>query len=211
MTSYRREGDVEPVVEQPVVPPPPGTVVHNVTPTQPVQTVPAQPQYVQPTVAQPVAQTVVTEPAVVATDHVVRRSWAAFSASQIIHGIGAIVLLVIGAVAVATGGFDGPASEQVGKFLGIEMTTPVGLCVLAAGLLLAIAALTPSGRPFGGFVGVLVAVGGIVIIAANPDLSSAFRADDALGWILLVVGIVCVLGAFLPDEVRSRRRQVYVR
>jgi len=208
---------MEPVVEQPVVPPPPGTVVQNVTPTQPVQAVPAAPSYVEPTVATqhvvtPVAPAaVVTEPAVVASDHMVRRSWSAFSISQIIHGIGAIILLVIGAVAVATGGFDGPASEQVGKFLGIEMTTPVGLCVLAAGLLLAIAALTPSGRPFGGFVGVLVAVGGIVIIAANPDLSSAFRADDALGWILLVVGIACVLGAFLPDEVRSRRRQVYVR
>jgi hypothetical protein len=218
VSSYRSDSDGDPtvpmvgeehrVVHEPVVEP-------VVAPTERVVVSPASPATERVVVAPtaPPGTTVVREavPGIAATDQVVHRSVSAFSPSQIVHGVGAVVLLLIGAIAVARGGFDGPAENQVGSVLGIEMTTPIGLALLAAGLLLAIAALTPSGRPFGGFVGVLVAVGGIVIIAAHEDLQADLRTEPALGWILLVVGIVSVVAAFLPDEVRARRQQVVVR
>jgi hypothetical protein len=209
VSTYRSDSDGEPTVP---IEGEERRIVHDPVVEPVVEPVAAPTERVVVTPTAPPATTVIREaPGVAATDQVVRRSVSAFSPSQIVHGVAAVVLLLIGAIAVARGGFDGPAENQVGSVLGIEVTTPIGLALLAAGLLLAIAALTPSGRPFGGFVGVLVAVGGVVIIAAHEDLQSDLRTEPALGWILLVVGIVSVVAAFLPDEVRARRQQVVVR
>jgi hypothetical protein len=147
---------------------------------------------------------------VVASDRVVTRSWTHFSVSQVIHGLCGVVLLMLGALAIAQGGFDGTASEQTSEVLGIDMTTVLGLVVVAAGLLLVIAALTPSGRPFGGFVGVLIAVGGVVVAFGSDELLADLHTERSLGWLAIVLGVISVAAAFLPERSSLRQQAVLV-
>lgn len=160
-----------------------------------------------PVVVPEAERVVVREPVAVASDQTVERTWYSFSASQVVHGLCGAVLLLLGAIAVARAGFDAPAEEEV-EVLGITLTTVLGLVLLAAGLLLVIAALTPSGRPFGGFVGVVLAVAGLVLAAGSAELLADAHTDRALGWVLIVIGALSLLGAFLPEHTSARR---YVR
>ena len=56
------------------------------------------------------------------------------------------------------------------EVLRITQTTAIGIAEAGAGVLLILAALTPRGRIFGGFIGALVGVGGIVVLAGSDDL-----------------------------------------
>jgi hypothetical protein len=158
-----------------------------------------------------VRQETVVAPSVAQSTQVVRRSWNAFSLSQVLHGLCGFVLVLLGAVAIARGGFDGNVGQQTTEVLGIKMTTVLGLVELAAGLLLLIAALTPSAKPFGGFIGVLLIVGGVVIIAGSQELLNDLHTEPALGWIALILGVISLVAAFLPEQVSARREYVAVR
>jgi hypothetical protein len=150
-------------------------------------------------------------PVVATSDRVVTRSWTRFSVSQVIHGLCGVVLLMLGALAIAQGGFDGTASQQTSEVLGIDMTTVLGLVVVAAGLLLVIAALTPSGRPFGGFVGVLITVGGVVVAFGSDELLADLHTERTLGWLAIVLGVISVVAAFLPEQSSLRQQSLLVR
>jgi len=165
----------------------------------------AEPRYV----VQPQPQVVRTD--VVETEHVVRHTRGAFSGSQIVHGLCGLVLVVLGAVTVGKAGFGGSIGEQTTEVLGIATTTLIGLVEIAAGVLLMIAALSPANRGFGGAIGVLLLVGGIVIAAGSDQLLSDMHTESALGWIGIVVGAVALIGAFLPTQIVSRRTAVDVR
>jgi len=108
-------------------------------------------------------------------------------------------------------GFGGSIGEQTTEVLGIATTTLIGLVEIAAGVLLMIAALSPANRGFGGAIGVLLLVGGIVIAAGSDQLLSDMHTESALGWIGIVVGAVALIGAFLPTQIVSRRTAVDVR
>jgi hypothetical protein len=174
-------------------------------PSQPV--VHAEPQIVEETVVEPapvVAQAPVVAAPVVESHRVVRRGWSRYSASQLIHGACGLFLVIIGAIAVGRAGFD-DVGEGTVEVLGITTTALIGLVLLLAGLLLLCAALAPEARGFGGFIGVLLLVGGIIIAAGSDELLADLHTEAALGWLGIIVGAVAILGAVLPAFLVDRR------
>ena len=160
-------------------------------------------------VVQPAPRVVQSE--VIETEHVVRHTRGAFSGAQVIHALCGLALVVLGAVTVGKAGFGGPIGERTTEVLGITSTTLIGLVELAAGLLLLLAAISPAGRGFGGAIGVMLLVGGIVIAVGSDELLSDMHTESALGWIGIIVGALALIGAFLPSHVVSRRTAVDVR
>ena len=157
---------------------------------------------------EPAPQVVQTE--VLESEHVVRQTRGAFSASQVIHGLCGLALVVLGAVTVGKAGFDA-IGENTTEVLGITSTTLIGLVELAAGLLLLLAAISPSSRGFGGVIGVLLLVGGIVIAAGSDELLADMHTESSLGWVGIIIGALALIGAFLPAHLVSRRTAVDVR
>ena len=142
--------------------------------------------------------------------YTVKQTRSTFSFAQLVHAVCGIGLAAFGAVTMAKAGFDSPLDEQTTQVLGITQSTVLGIAELAAGLVLIAASLTPLGRKFGGFVGALIAIGGLVVVAASDELLADLHTEQALGWVLMGVGGVALLAGFLPtrsvrhSEVRER-------
>jgi hypothetical protein len=136
--------------------------------------------------------------------YTVKQTRSTFSFAQFVHAICGIGLAAFGAVTMAKAGFDSPIGEQTTEVLNITQSTVLGIAELGAGLLLIAASLTPHGRKFGAFVGALVAIGGLVVVAASDELLADLHTEQALGWVLMGVGGVALLAGFLPT--RSVRR-----
>jgi hypothetical protein len=147
------------------------------------------------------------------------RTRAAFSLSQLVHAVCGIGLAAFGAVTMAKAGFDRPIGEQTAEVLRITQTTAIGIAEVSAGVLLILAALSPRGKVFGGFIGALVGVAGLVVLAGSDDLIADLHTERPLGWVLLAVGGISLLAAFLPThyvdsthaEVRPELRDPAVR
>ncbi len=129
------------------------------------------------------------------------RTRTAFSLAQFFHAVCGIALTAFGAVTMAKAGFDRPIGEQTAEVLKITQTTAIGIAEVSAGVLLILAALSPRGRIFGGFIGALVGVGGIVVLAASNAVLADLHTERALGWVLLVIGGLSLLAAFFPTHV----------
>ncbi len=125
---------------------------------------------------------------------------AAFSFAQLVHAACGVALTAFGAVTMAKAGFDRPIGEQTAEVLNITQTTVIGIAEAGAGVLLILAALSPRGRIFGGFIGALVGVAGIVVLAGSDDLIADLHTERPLGWVLLAIGAVSLLAAFLPTH-----------
>ena len=142
--------------------------------------------------------------------YTVKQTRSTFSFAQLVHAICGIGLAAFGAVTMAKAGFDSPIGEQTTEVFNITQSTVLGIAELAAGLLLIAASLTPHGRKFGGFIGALIAIGGLVVVAASDELLADLHTEQALGWVLMGVGGVALLAGFLPtrsvrhSEVRER-------
>jgi hypothetical protein len=176
--------------------------VRRVVPAEPVvqssHVVEAEPRVVVQTV-QPVA----------ASSRVVRRSWSSFSVSQVLHGLTGLFLVIVGAVTIGKAGFT-DIGEHTVQVLGWSTTAVLGLAELFAGLLLMCAALSPEGRVFGGVLGVLLFVGGIVIAAGSNELLSDLHTESGLGWMWLIVGLVALIGGLVPTYIWTKRSSAIV-
>jgi hypothetical protein len=197
--AVRRIVSGQPVVTQHVVDTTPEVVTDDplVAPAQVV----AQPHVV----AQP---QVVAQPHVVESRRVVRRSWARYSVSQIVQGACALFLLILGGVTVGRAGFGDDIGTHTVEVLGITTTAMIGLVELFVGLLLLCAALAPEGRGFGGFIGVLLFVGGIIIAAGSDEMLNDLHTEAALGWVGIILGALSMLAAVLPIFLVDRRSTV---
>jgi hypothetical protein len=142
--------------------------------------------------------------------YTVTQTRSTFSFSQFVHALCGVALAAGGAVTMARAGFDTPLAEQTTEILGITQSTALGIAELAAGLLLIAAALTPHGRRFGGFIGALVAIGGLVVVAASDELLADLRTEQALGWVLMGIGGAALVAAFFPTR-SVRRSEVHER
>lgn len=175
--------------------------VHRIVGGRPVATqrvVDASPEVVT-------TEAVVEAPQVIETHRVVRRSWARFSVSQVVHGACGLLLLIIGAVTVGRAGFGDDIGTHTTEVLGLTTTALIGLVELFAGLLLLCAALAPEARGFGGFIGVLLFVGGIIIAAGSDELLNDMHTEAGLGWLAIIIGAVAMLAAVLPTFFVDRR------
>jgi hypothetical protein len=165
------------------------------------------------TVEHVVEEPVVREvyPSTAVADRTVTRTTAVFSISQFLHGLCGFVLVLFGAVAVVRGGFTGDVATHTFQVMGITHTTVIGLFEIAFGLLLIAAALTPGGRPFGGFIGAVLIVAGVVFIGATQQTLNDAHTSHGLGWLALILGVISLIAAFLPVTSTYRRRDVTVR
>ena len=136
--------------------------------------------------------------------YTVKQTRSTFSVAEFVHAACGIALAAGGAVTMARAGFDSPLAEQTTEIFNITQSTALGIAELAAGLLLIGASLTPHGRRFGGFIGALIAIGGLVVVAASDELLADLRTEQALGWVLMGIGGLALLAGFLPT--RSVRR-----
>jgi hypothetical protein len=166
-----------------------------------------EPVYESPAYPAPVYQAPVHS-AVYPSNTVVSTTSSRFSLAQFVHGLCGFGLVLFGAVAVARGGFDGSASDQTAQVAGIDMTTVLGLVTVGFGLLLIVAALTPGGRVFGGFIGGVLVVAGVMLVAGSDQFLKDLRTESSLGWLAIAVGTACLLVAFVPEYLRTSRRRV---
>jgi hypothetical protein len=175
--------------------------VRRIVEARPVVT----PRVVDPAAEVVTTETVVEAPPVVASHRVVRRSWARFSASQVVHGICGLILVIIGAVTIGRAGFGDGIGTHTTEVLGMTTTTLIGLIELFAGLLLLCAALSPEGRGFGGAMGVLLLIGGIIVAAGSDEMLNDLHTEAGLGWLAIVIGAAAMLAAVLPTFLFDRR------
>jgi uncharacterized membrane protein HdeD (DUF308 family) len=130
-----------------------------------------------------------------------------FSPAAIVAGIGGIVLIVLGLIAVARGGLSGPLTEPVVDVVGFSHTPLLGLIEAGTGLILFLCALWGT-RASTLFVGVLVAIAGIVVAAAPDAFASSLATESSYGVFLIVLGgIVALTSLLIPD--RSSRVVTY--
>jgi hypothetical protein len=148
---------------------------------------------------------VVGTPQVVESHRVVRRSWARFSVAQVIHGACGLVLVIIGAVSIGRAGFGDGLGTHTTEVLGLTTTALIGLVEVFAGLLLLCAALSPEGRGFGGAIGVVLLITGVIVAAGSDQMLADLHTESGLGWIGIVIGAAAMLAAVLPTFLVDRR------
>lgn len=134
--------------------------------------------------------------------------WTRFSAAQALHAACGVFMVVLGAVAVGRAGFGDRLGERTTEVLDITVSTVIGLVAIAVGLIFLFAALSPAGRGTGGVMGVLLLVAGIVIAAGSDEFLADLHTESALGWVLMVVGAIAVIGSVLPAHTVVREADV---
>jgi uncharacterized membrane protein HdeD (DUF308 family) len=123
-----------------------------------------------------------------------------FSPAAIVAGIAGILLLVLGLIAVARGGLSGPITEPVVDVAGFSHTPLLGVIEAATGLVLLLCAMWGS-RVSTLFVGVLVLIAGIVVVAAPDAFADSLATESSFGVFLVILGgIVALTSLVVPDR-----------
>jgi hypothetical protein len=146
---------------------------------------------------------VVTERAVVADRVVSRRRWAI---DAVVVGIVGVVSTIVGLIAVARAGLDGPMSDPVVDVLGLQHTATLGLIEAGIGILLIVSAASLS-RPGAVFLGLVLVIGGAVVVAEPESLVEQLAVESAHGWLAIVAGaIVVAVSLLVPRAVSTTSR-----
>jgi len=139
--------------------------------------------------------------------HVSTARASRFSPAAIVSGVAGIVLLIMGLIAVARGGLSGSITDPVVTVVGFDHTPLLGLIEAGVGLILLLCALWGT-RASAVFMGALIAVAGIVIVATPDSFADTLAAQGSYGWFLIIVGVVvAVVALAVPD--RSSRVVTY--
>jgi len=128
-----------------------------------------------------------------------------FSPGQLLTGAVGVVLLLMGIVAVTRTGIDGSLNTPPTDIFGLAHSALIGLVEIVAGLLLLVSSASIAARPFAGFVGVVLVIGGIVVAASTGKLLLDLGTEQATGWFLAIMGGIALLGAMVPTFIRSDR------
>lgn len=151
------------------------------TPVQPVQPV-------QPVAVAPVASR--------------RTSWTrTFTIAAALAGIVAIALIVIGAVALARTGLDGPLNEPVVEVAGFTQNAALGIMEIAAGVLLLVAALSQS-RGAILFFSIVIGIGAVVAWI-EPTVGDLPIERSFAAIVAIAAAIVAVTAAVVPSVRRT--------
>jgi len=150
---------------------------------------------VQPTaVVQPVVATTPLQP--VERQRGATRSSRRLAPDSIIVGLIGLALLVIGLIAVARAGLDGPMDQPVVEVLGFTHTALLGIIEAALGLCLLICAAATS-RAGAIFFGLVLAVAGVVGAVQTSTFRRTLALESSFAWIAAAAGGVVVLVSLL--------------
>jgi hypothetical protein len=128
-----------------------------------------------------------------------------FSPGQILVVLAGVASLVLGIVAVARTGLDGPLSQPVEPVLGWDHTALLGLIEIGAGAVMILAGLRAGTRWIGGLVGIAAIVGGALVLGRLDWTMNELGAERDFGWVAIVIGAVAVVGAAIPRVHHTRR------
>ncbi len=149
--------------------------------------------------------TVVDGDAAIERDVYVERSTTA-TPSVLLSLIAGAALVVFGIVALLRGDIAGSWKDPVVDVVGIHHTPLLGLIDIGAGVLLLAGLLGSAGGRI--FTGVLLAIGGAVLWIEAGDLRPDLAAQWGYGAVLLAVGAVIAIAAFIEGDRRSVSRKV---
>jgi hypothetical protein len=136
-------------------------------------------------------------------EQVVTSSWF-IDLSRIVSLLAGLFLVLLGTlVLIDTGLHDFPASPTT-EVWGFTQTPLLGVIDLGAGVLLLLGAIDPT-RGLSILVGALTAMGGVIMLAAGDKLDESLQANDAYGWMAVILGGVVLLVALFAPSRRGRR------
>jgi hypothetical protein len=122
--------------------------------------------------------------------------------AQAITAAGGIVMLVLGLIALARTGLSDGFKLPVTKVAGLTYSPLLALVSAGAGLILLGAAFTSRNSSV--FFGVLLAIGGVVGLAA-PERFESISLLSSYCWLAIVVGVVVALANLLMPTITSRK------
>ena len=175
----------------------------SVDPGQPI-TQTQQPVVVaaQPAASTPVVHVQPAAPEVVRSRRVV--SWRTFAPAAWLGAVLAVVLIVIGAVAVLRAGLDGPLDDPVVSVAGFDHTALLGLIEAGAGIVLLFAALS---RDRGAILGVSLLIGIAALVAAIEPPADTLAIERSFAVIIAIAaGVVALVAAIAPSVWRTTER-----
>ena len=154
------------------------------------------------------AHTVWAAPEVVAADRVVERRRTVTTPSMVLSLVGGAALVILGIITMLRGDFTDSWTAPV-SVAGVTHTPLLGVIEIGAGVMLMLVALgSAAGRVT---VGILLAIAGAVLWAANGDLRSDVGAEWWFGAIVAIAGgLIAVLALVEGDRFASRRRVDHV-
>jgi hypothetical protein len=129
-----------------------------------------------------------------------------FDPAAVFTVIGGLALAVVGAVAVARAGLDGPIDDPVVQVAGVSHTALLGLIEIGVGLLTVLAGLS---RDRGTILFATIAFGVAALVAAiEPSVGGGALAIERSWAIVLVVGFgfLALVAALAPTMIRSTDR-----
>lgn len=169
--------------------------------TQPVMASPVLPDPI-PSASQ--RHTVIATPGVVGApmhETVQVRSSMTISPAAIVGGVGAIVLLLFGAINIARAGLDASMRDPVVQVAGYQGTAVLGLIVLGAGLTLLAASFS---RDRGAILFVTIVLGvAAATVAIEPTVGGELVAVERdFGVAVLIISIFVAFVAVVAPSVR---------
>ncbi len=125
--------------------------------------------------------------------------------AQAITAAGGIALLVLGLIALAKTGLSDGLKLPIVKVVGMTYSPLLALISAGAGLILLGAAFTSRNSSV--FFGVLLAIGGVVGLAA-PERFASISLLSAYCWLMIAIGVVVSLANLLMPTI-TRRKVTY--
>jgi hypothetical protein len=122
--------------------------------------------------------------------------------AQAITAGGGIALLVLGLIALAKTGLSDGVKLPIVEVAGLTYSPLLALISAGAGLILLGAAFTSRNSSV--FFGVLLAIGGVVGLAA-PERFTSISLLSAYCWLVIAVGVVVALANLLMPTITSRK------
>jgi hypothetical protein len=122
--------------------------------------------------------------------------------AQAITAVGGIALLVLGLIALAKTGLGDGLKSPVVKVAGLTYSPLLALISAGAGLILLCAAFTSRNSSV--FFGVLLAIGGVVGLAA-PERFASIALLSAYCWVVIAIGVVVALANLLMPTITTRK------
>ena len=122
--------------------------------------------------------------------------------AQAITALGGVALLVLGLIALAKTGLGDGFKLPIVKVAGLTYSPLLALIGAAAGLILLGAAFTSRNSSV--FFGVLLAIGGVVGLAA-PERFASISLLSPYCWLVIAIGVLVALANLLMPTITTRK------